>query len=276
MTGVRLINPEVVDGWGEQLRGALVAALDRLRSTLRHRLQSAGVALDDFPTAAAAGAWSDAAWVDAVDAEVRPVVAQVASEAIGRVSSRFAPKSLYGFTDPTSGWVDAIAARCYAASGYLERALTGAPAPEGLVAAGGNLASISAALDSAAGQLDRIMERSATAIANAAQTEVGSVVASNVDDDGAQEWNTMEDDRVRDSHDETEGQVRPFGEPFETGDGNLLMFPGDPDGPPEDTENCRCFLTLVGFTQVLDDDGGKPGPGGNPDAIAQALEGLTV
>lgn len=40
------------------------------------------------------------------------------------------------------------------------------------------------------------------------------------------------------------GQTRAWGEPFVSGLGNKLMFPGDPDAPPEETINCRCARTV--------------------------------
>jgi hypothetical protein len=52
-------------------------------------------------------------------------------------------------------------------------------------------------------------------------------------------WNTSQDDRVRDSHAEIEGQVRALGEEFDNG----LLYPGDPSGPPEEIINCRCWRT---------------------------------
>jgi uncharacterized protein with gpF-like domain len=54
-------------------------------------------------------------------------------------------------------------------------------------------------------------------------------------------WHTAEDDRVRDSHDFMDGQEVAMGQPFVSGLGNLLMYPGDPMGPPEDVINCRCW-----------------------------------
>lgn len=56
-------------------------------------------------------------------------------------------------------------------------------------------------------------------------------------------WSTSEDNRVRDSHDAMDGQVRGLDEPFESGDGNQLMYPGDPAAPPEDRVNCRCNVS---------------------------------
>lgn len=54
-------------------------------------------------------------------------------------------------------------------------------------------------------------------------------------------WRTAHDNRVRDSHRAMAGQVRAEGQPFVTGNGALLLYPGDPSGPPEETINCRCY-----------------------------------
>jgi hypothetical protein len=54
-------------------------------------------------------------------------------------------------------------------------------------------------------------------------------------------WRTARDYRVRDSHAAMEGQQVKWGEPFITGAGNSLDYPGDPDGPPEEIINCRCW-----------------------------------
>lgn len=52
-------------------------------------------------------------------------------------------------------------------------------------------------------------------------------------------WLTVGDDAVRDSHSMAEGDgVIPMDQPFSNG----LMFPGDPNGPPDETINCRCIL----------------------------------
>jgi SPP1 gp7 family putative phage head morphogenesis protein len=58
------------------------------------------------------------------------------------------------------------------------------------------------------------------------------------------EWVSAEDERTRDSHVAANGQIVGMDEPFAVGDA-LLMYPGDPDGPPEETINCRCAIAFV-------------------------------
>lgn len=55
-------------------------------------------------------------------------------------------------------------------------------------------------------------------------------------------WATARDERVRPSHRAMHGQERPEGQPFRSGDGNALRFPGDPLAPASDTRRCRCVL----------------------------------
>ncbi len=54
-------------------------------------------------------------------------------------------------------------------------------------------------------------------------------------------WNTAEDSRVRDSHEAMDKQRVSRGESFITGNGIPLRYPGDPEGPPEEIINCRCW-----------------------------------
>lgn len=57
-------------------------------------------------------------------------------------------------------------------------------------------------------------------------------------------WNTAKDERVRGTHARMHGQVRALDEPFTTGAGVALMFPGDPEGPPAETIQCRCVVSV--------------------------------
>lgn len=55
-------------------------------------------------------------------------------------------------------------------------------------------------------------------------------------------WNTAKDERVRGSHRAMHRQQRSFGEPFKSGKGNELRYPGDPQAPAEDRVQCRCSV----------------------------------
>lgn len=56
-------------------------------------------------------------------------------------------------------------------------------------------------------------------------------------------WHTARDPRVRDSHVSMSGQTRLLSEPFMSGNGNSLKFPGDIDAPASDTIQCRCVVS---------------------------------
>ena len=58
------------------------------------------------------------------------------------------------------------------------------------------------------------------------------------------EWVTAIDERTRDWHAEADGQIVDIDKPFIVG-GEALMFPGDPNGSPGNTINCRCTVAPV-------------------------------
>jgi hypothetical protein len=62
-------------------------------------------------------------------------------------------------------------------------------------------------------------------------------------------WQTAKDERVRSfetggqtSHRSMHNQEQALGVPFESGAGNLLRYPGDPDAPAYETIQCRCVV----------------------------------
>ena len=61
----------------------------------------------------------------------------------------------------------------------------------------------------------------------------------------SKEWLATLDDRVRPSHAAMAGQQRPINEPFESGNGVQLRFPGDPQAPLSETAACRCAIAPV-------------------------------
>lgn len=63
-------------------------------------------------------------------------------------------------------------------------------------------------------------------------------------EDVSWEWITARDERVRNSHRAMHGQLRADGEPFLSGNGNLLRYPGDPAAPISDRIGCRCVRRM--------------------------------
>ena len=57
-------------------------------------------------------------------------------------------------------------------------------------------------------------------------------------------WVTMNDDRVRDTHDYLEGMVVGLDDAFYTYDGDSAMYPGD-FADPSNNVNCRCGISIV-------------------------------
>jgi hypothetical protein len=53
-------------------------------------------------------------------------------------------------------------------------------------------------------------------------------------------WQSIIDDRTRQTHLDANGQVRKLNEPYEVG-GALLQWPADAGGPLSETINCRCW-----------------------------------
>ena len=65
------------------------------------------------------------------------------------------------------------------------------------------------------------------------------------------QWIATLDSRTRHSHRELDGESVPLKEEYSNG----LMYPGDPDGDPEEIWNCRCcqIASLQGFERDLSD-----------------------
>ena len=56
-------------------------------------------------------------------------------------------------------------------------------------------------------------------------------------------WHTASDERVRGSHRSMNNQKRPPGEPFISGRGSRLRFPGDFNAPAREVIHCRCVVS---------------------------------
>jgi HK97 family phage portal protein len=57
-------------------------------------------------------------------------------------------------------------------------------------------------------------------------------------------WLSSQDEKVRHTHTNTDGQARLLMDPFVVG-GNLMMHPGAPTAPAEETVNCRCTMLFT-------------------------------
>lgn len=58
------------------------------------------------------------------------------------------------------------------------------------------------------------------------------------------EWLSARDEAVRATHAEADGQIAQLGDAFRVGN-DLLEYPGDPNGSPEEICNCRCTVLPV-------------------------------
>lgn len=72
----------------------------------------------------------------------------------------------------------------------------------------------------------------------------GSVMAASMAGLEFKQWLTAEDDRVRETHMEADGQVVPIDQQFDVG-GESLDYPGDPAGSDEEVCNCRCTVLYL-------------------------------
>lgn len=55
-------------------------------------------------------------------------------------------------------------------------------------------------------------------------------------------WRDSDDARVRETHEQMDGQQRGLDEPFTSPSGARLMYPGDRTAPAEEVINCRCAV----------------------------------
>lgn len=61
------------------------------------------------------------------------------------------------------------------------------------------------------------------------------------------QWLTRRDDRVREAHADTNGQLQLLPDPFDV-DGVDMQYPGDPTAPADLTINCRCLMKATAGT----------------------------
>jgi len=69
------------------------------------------------------------------------------------------------------------------------------------------------------------------------------IVSNDPETQWVKRWLATEDQRTRHDHKEADGQTVPWSQPFDVG-GFAMMYPHDPDGPPQEVINCRCTMLL--------------------------------
>lgn len=62
--------------------------------------------------------------------------------------------------------------------------------------------------------------------------------------DVRKEWVAASDERTREEHSAADGQVVAMDQPFDVG-GEMLMYPGDPNGSGGNIINCRCAISHI-------------------------------
>jgi 2'-5' RNA ligase len=85
------------------------------------------------------------------------------------------------------------------------------------------------------------------------------------------QWITRRDTRVRDAHDDVDGQLRLLSEPF-TVAGVPMDAPGDPSAPPALVCNCRCRLAVAADTRASAWESQAAPPAAFSDAREQRVQ----
>ena len=110
-----------------------------------------------------------------------------------------------------------------------------------------------------AGYFEGMAEWRAQVIAQTSATptfEVGQQEAFQSAGIDENKWFSQRDGKVRLSHWDADGQVRPIGTAFDVGDAKL-QYPGDPQGPAREVIGCRCTLFPVRSRSAGGEEEGK-------------------
>lgn len=122
-------------------------------------------------------------------------------------------------------------------------------------------------IDEIAARIRRVFDQATTLRARTiARTEVVSAfngsaiaVASSLPADvvAGHEWIATRDARTREAHGSADGQAVPIGSGFSVG-GELLAYPGDPNGSGENTVNCRCTIAFLTPAEMAERRSARP------------------
>lgn len=265
-----------VDRWERQLGDELTRLFDRQQSVVLVRLQGtkarkhtrhwepAGERKLDPAYVADAGRWvKDAA--GAVAPIVRRIYTAVWTRVTGALGGAAEPDDAT-LEQAVQGRLEAIAAGVETAVGEVQAFIdsedkAGTAMPD-LVAGVRDLYA-----QRTSSWVSRITTLSAVGTINhaamSAAFHAGSV---------QKQWLSRRDERVRDTHEHADGQVRPILGKFKLGGiathpaTSELLFPGDPAGALDETINCRCTLLFSPARAAA-----GPRPGGSAAAKAAGL-----
>lgn len=98
--------------------------------------------------------------------------------------------------------------------------------------------------DGADGRLRTLAESEAHRVYEAAAYTTATHASEEAGIDVGKRWMTMQDLRVRETHEYLQGDVVPLGEEFYTFDGDHAQYPGGFTDPSNNV-NCRCWLQYV-------------------------------
>ena len=87
----------------------------------------------------------------------------------------------------------------------------------------------------------RMFARTAVTCGQNAGRQLQMEEAAKLDIEQEKRWTATLDGHTRDSHRAMDGETVPWNKPFS----NKLMFPGDPNGAPEEVYNCRCTTETI-------------------------------
>lgn len=252
MPRVRLVTLAEVEEWQAAVAAGLAKAQARQKAAMAPILKAHGLTWGSPARATSVDLWPKDAWANAVRLDLEPAVRAVAKKVVLRIRSRVSKKNALGF-NPEDQLVAMVVNKALA----IEPRLTIPASPAALTAAspaksgtrfGGvtHPESNPTVLDeyqARFAELDRMTERITAHMSDAAQQVLaeGAVASAGV----KYVWCAVGDERTRPSHLDANGQPQAAGDPFDVGD-VTLMFPGDPSGPDEEVDNCRCWLEVDG------------------------------
>lgn len=192
-------------------------------------------------------------WIAAAEAAARPLLEQAVAGAVKAVDAAAGMETKAAKPPPpvdtraaqaaVKAGLETVRAGVAAEAGRL-RELLAAQTLTGAVALVAVVALAKRAADGLENAARHVGNRAGQVAAGDAAEQRATVLQKTAGLVVSRQWVTRKDGRVRPAHKAAEGQVRRPGAPFDVG-GAKLRWPGDPQGPPEQTINCRCKTRYV-------------------------------